>query len=220
MSNYFNKVPNFKYTNLLKQRGINDKTQVKNLFRRAKLRDDIFENLSYFDRYIIIGDERPDQVAFKLYDDPNLDWIILVTNNILNLQSEWPLPQRIFNDYLLEKYGSYEEIYATHHFESREVYNSRNELMYPAGLVVSENHKVEFYDPYLDKRSYTTDTINRITNYVYEERLESKKRQIYILKSEYISQVDEDIKEIMTYKQGSTEYVSRTLKDTEDLFEK
>lgn len=220
MSNYFNKVPNFKYTNLLSERGQNNKTQVKNLFRRAKLRDDLFENLNFFERYIIEGDERPDQVAFKLYDDPNLDWVILVTNNILNIQSEWPLPQRLFNSYLLEKYGSYEEIYAIRHYESRPVYNSRNELMFPGGLIVPENHVVEFFDPYLNKRSFSSDTIEPITNYVYEERNENKKRLIYILKAEYLSQVVEDIEDIMEYKQGSTEYISRTLKDTNDLFEK
>lgn len=220
MSNYFNKLPNLKYTNLLTKIVGENKIQVKNLFRRAKLRDDLFENLNFFERYIIKGDERPDQVAFKLYDDPNLDWIILVTNNILNVQSEWPLPQRQFNEYLLEKYGTYENIYATHHYESKPVYNSNGELMYPGGLIVSESHTVEFYDPYLDKRSFTSDSVEEITNYVYEERREDQKRLIYILKQEYLNQAIEDIEGIMQYKQGSTEYVSRTLKDTNDLFEK
>lgn len=217
MSDYFNKVPNFKYTNLVED-GVDNKTQVKNLFRRAKLRDDLYENLNYFDKYIIIGDERPDQVANKIYGDPNLDWVILVANNVVNIQTEWPMPQRLFDQYLLEKYGSYEAIYDTHHYESKRVYNSRNETIFPAGLNVPSTHRVQFYDRDLDVQVTIADASYRVTNYVYEERLEEKKRAIFILKPEYLNIAFEDIKDIMRYKKGSTEYISETLKDTEDLF--
>ena len=84
MSNYFNKVPNFKYTNLLND-GVDNKTQVKNLFRRVKLREDLYENINFFTKYFIVGDERPDQVAKKIYNDSNLDWVILTVINMLNM---------------------------------------------------------------------------------------------------------------------------------------
>lgn len=217
MSNYFNKVPNFKYTNLLND-GIDNKIQVKNLFRRVKLREDLYENLNFFTKYFIIGDERPDQVAKKLYDDPNLDWVILTVNNILNMQSEWPMPQLVYNDYLLEKYGSYEELYETHHHESKRVFNSRNETIFPSGLTVDSTHQVKFYDRDLDVQVTITNASYRVTNYQYEERIQEKKRTIFILRPEYLNIAIEDLEEVMTYKKGSTEYISRTLKDTEDLF--
>ena len=53
-------------------------------------------------------DERPDQIANKIYDDESLDWVVLVSNNILNIREEWPLPQSVFDKYLLEKYGTYD----------------------------------------------------------------------------------------------------------------
>lgn len=218
MSNYFNIVPNFKYKNLLEHSKRNNKTEVKNLFRRAKLRPDIFQNLSYFERYFIKSDERPDNIANKIYNDPNLDWIILVTNNVLNIQSEWPMPQRVFDEYLLEKYGSYEEIYALRYYESKEVLNSRREIIFPAGLIVPETHFVEYYDIDIDRRITITDSKKEVTNYAYEERMQEKKRLIYILKSDYLNIVLDDINDIMRYKEGSTDYISRTLKDTESLF--
>lgn len=218
MSNYFNKVPNFKYTNLLND-GVDNKTQVKNLFRRVKLREDLYENLNFFTKYFIVGDERPDQVAKKIYNDSNLDWVILTVNNMLNMQSEWPMPQLVYNDYLLEKYGSYEEINETHHYESKRVFNSRNETIFPAGLTVDSTHQVSFYDRDLDVQVTISDAAYRVTNYQYEERVQEKKRSIFILRPEYLNIAIEDLEEAMTYKKGSTEYVSRTLKDTEDLFE-
>ena len=47
----------------------------KNLFKRGKIRPDIFGNLNYFTKYNIIGDERPDNIAYKEYNDSNLDWV-------------------------------------------------------------------------------------------------------------------------------------------------
>jgi len=220
MSDYFSRLPNFKYTNLLNEIGVDSKIQVKNIFRRAKLREDIFEKISYFDKYLIVGDERPDQIANKIYGDPNLDWVVLISNNILNYQSEWPIPQKVYNAYLLEKYGSYEKLYSVHHYESKRVFNSRNETIFPAGLIVSENHKVEFYDKDLDVLVSISNAAKPISNYIYEERIQDEKRSIFILKPEYLNIILDDMEEIMTYKKGSSEYISGTLKDTEDLFEK
>ena len=104
MSNYFKKVPDFEYVSRdPNQRQISEYATVKNLFRRGKLRDDIFGNLSYFTKYKIIGDERPDNVAFKFYKEETLDWVILLSNNILNVQSEWPLTQKNFEEVMLDK---------------------------------------------------------------------------------------------------------------------
>ena len=101
---YFRQVPNFEYVNRTKgNTNISSYINVKNLFKRGKLRPDIFGNLNFFTKYKIIGDERPDNVAFKQYGDSNLDWVVLVANNIQNIQSEWPLPQQSLNEILLDK---------------------------------------------------------------------------------------------------------------------
>ena len=97
MASYFRQVPNFEYVSRdIGDKYISEYIPVKNLFKRGKLREDIFANLQFFEKYSIIGDERPDNVAYKFYDEETLDWVVLLSNNILNIQSEWPMTQRTF----------------------------------------------------------------------------------------------------------------------------
>ena len=100
MSNYFSKVPDFEYVSRLPDANISDYINVKNLFKRVNLRQDIYQDLSFFTKYEIKGDDRPDNVAFKEYGRSDLDWVVLTSNNILNIQSEWPMPQFEFDNYL------------------------------------------------------------------------------------------------------------------------
>ena len=133
---YFRQVPNFEYVNRNADNlDISNYIEVKNLFKKGKLRPDIFGNLNFFTKYKVIGDERPDNVAYKLYNDSTLDWVVLLSNNILNIQTEWPLPQSVFDQVMLEKYGSYEKLYSgIHHYETVEIKNSRGITVLPAGL--------------------------------------------------------------------------------------
>ena len=109
---YFRQIPNFEYVNRNKgTTDISDYISVKNLFKRGKLRSDIFGNVNYFTKYKIIGDERPDNIANQEYGDSKLDWVILLSNNIINLQTEWPLPQSSLDEVLLEKYGTYDKLH-------------------------------------------------------------------------------------------------------------
>ena len=132
---YFRQVPNLEYVN--RTRGnddISNYINVKNLFKRGKIRPDIFGDLSYFTKYKIIGDERPDNIAWNVYEDSSLDWIVLLSNNILNVQSEWPLPQRALNEFLLDKYETYEKLHSTHHYETIEITNIKGGVILPGGL--------------------------------------------------------------------------------------
>lgn len=152
MANYFSYLPNFDYVSRdPKQNSTNDYTEVKNLFKRGKIRDDIFQNLSYFQKYTIIGDERPDQVAEKVYGDSSLDWVVLLSNNIQNVYEEWPKTQYAFNDILLKKYGSYENLYAPHHYETVESYSRDGYLIVSPGVEVNEGfYKAPEYEIELD----------------------------------------------------------------------
>ena len=135
---YFRQVPNFEYVSRTAgEQNISDYIQVKNLFKRGKLREDIFGNLSFFTKYKIIGNERPDNVAYKNYNDETLDWVVLLANNILNIQSEWPLTQQAFDKVMFEKYGDYETLYGgIHHYETTGIVNSNGVTVLPAGLRV------------------------------------------------------------------------------------
>jgi len=216
---YFRQVPNFDYVSRLQDgQSIDDYVEVKNLFKRAKIREDIIGELAYFTKYSIIGDERPDNVAYKFYNDSTLDWVVLLANNIQNIQTEWPLSQESFDTVMLEKYGSYENLYSTiHHYESREIKNSLGIVIIPAGLRVSANYSITYWDAGMGAETIVSDIAVPITNYDYELRIENDKRNIFVLKPDYLNIVFNDLDSIMPYKQGSTQYVSKTLKRGENI---
>ena len=219
MSNYFSLIPNFEYVSRLPNAKISDYITVKNLFKRVFLREDIFQNLTFFKKYNVVGDDRPDNVANQVYEDSTLDWLILLANNIVNIPNEWPLPQADFNRYLLDKYNDdYNKIYnEIHHYETIEVKDSNNVVIVPEGLEVSEDFSTTYYDYFISGLTTANNITRPITNYNYEENLENKKREIFILKPEYISVVLDDLDDLNPYKKGSTEYINRTLKRAENI---
>lgn len=218
MSFYFSNVPNFEYVSLLPNAQISDYIQVKNLFKRGRIREDIFQNLVFFTKYQIIGDERPDQVARKFYESEEYDWVVLLSNNILNVQSEWPMTQLTFDKVMLEKYGSYEELYSgIHHYETTEIRNSYNAIIMPKGVQVDPNYSLSFYDAGIEQEVFVTNFTDPITNYQYEEQLENQKRNIFVLKPSYLNVIVNDIEDIMPYKKGSSQYVNATLKRGENI---
>lgn len=218
MSSYFQRVPDFNYVSRLPNSKIGDYVRVKNLFKKGKLREDIFQNVAFFEKYKIVGDDRPDNVAFEVYDDSSLDWVILLSNNILNIQSEWPLPQTDFDRFVLDKYGDYNTLYnGVHHYETIEVKNTQGVTIVPAGLQVDSSYSVSYYDFFTDLQVTTGNLATPITNYEYEEKVENDKRNIFILKSRYLNIVFDDMEEIMQYKKGSTQYVSESLKTGDNI---
>jgi len=217
MSNYFSQVPNFEYVSRLPNAKIGDYIQVKNLFKKGKLRDDIFQNLAFFTKYQIVGDDRPDNIAFEVYDDSSLDWLVLVCNNIINIQTEWPMTQQAFDDYVLDKYGSYDALNNIHHYETIELKNSQGVVMVPAGLQVPSNYTISFYDYFVDRQVNSGNITVPVTNYEYEEKLENNKRNIFLLKPRYLNVVLDDMDDIMAYRKGSTQYVSETLKRADNI---
>ena len=217
MSNYFSQLPDFEYVSRLPDSRISDYITVKNLFMRGKLREDIFQNVAVFTKYKIEGDDRPDNVAYEVYGDANLDWLVLTCNNILNVYDEWPMTQFNFENYLLEKYGTYENINATHHFETTEVKNTSGVIILPAGLEVDSNYSITFFDETIEGMTTVNSPVTEVTNYMYEDRLQEDRRNIFVLKPRFLNVVKDDMEEMMLYKKGSTQYKSETLKTADNI---
>ena len=218
MSNYFKRLPDFEYVSRLPDAKISDYIKVKNLFKKGKLREDIFQQVSIFTKYKIIGDDRPDNVAFDYYADSSLDWLVLTCNNVINIQSEWPLRQADFDRYMLDKYGDYDTLFnGVHHYETTEIKDSSGVIMMPSGLRCDST----FAFSYSDSKSGTLFNLSNIstevTNYQYEEKIEDAKRNIFLLKPRYLNVVFDDLDEMMVYKKGSTQYKSETLKTADNI---
>ena len=214
MSDYFNRVPDFEYVSRLPDSKISDYITVKNLFKRGKLREDIIENLSIFTKYKIKNDDRPDNVANEFYGDPELDWLVLISNNIINIQTEWPMTQNVFDSFLLDKYGSYQEVYAVHHYETTEVKNNEGITLLNAGNIVDSNYSFSFSDLGVH---YTVNPVQEITNYQYEDKLQENRRNIFLLKPRYLQIVLDDLETLMTYNKGSSQYVTESLKRGDNI---
>ena len=218
MSNYFNLIPDFDYVSRLPNAKISDYIRVKNFFRRVTLREDIYQNLTFFTKYPIEGNDRPDNVAQKVYENPDLDWLILLANNITHIPTEWPMAQNDFDRFLLEKYDNYDTIYnGVHHHETIEVKDSNNVTIVPAGLEVNSDFTQTYYDYFIGEMKTESNITRPVTNYEYEEKVENDKRQIFILKQEYLTVVLDDADEIMPYEKGSTEFIDRNLKKAENI---
>ena len=216
---YFSNLTEFLYVNRTKEgRSEGDYSIVKNFFKRVRLRDDIFQDLTFFTKFTVAGDDRPDNVANTVYDDPSLDWVILLSNNIVNVQSEWPLGQAAFNTYITEKYGDETTLYSgIHHYESREVQANDGTIIIPSGQRVSIGQSVSFFDEDSSQQIVRTDVAMPITNYAFEEKLNDEKRNIFVLKPIYLNIVFDDINQLMRNKKGSTQFISETLVRGDDI---
>jgi len=215
---YFRYVPNFEYVNRLREnKTILEYIQVKNLFKRGVIREDIFTDLTNFTKYSIVGDERPDNIANKVYGSQYYDWVVLLSNNVINYQNEWPMSQQSFQNYLDTKYITEQNLYSTHHYETKEVKDSYGFILVPAGLVVDKNFSYTFYDGGLGTEVTKTNITTEVTNYDYEVKKEDEKRNIYLLKKEYLSIITRNIKSSLLYKEGSSQYVNKNLVKGENL---
>ena len=129
---YFSIIPNISYDEkpISYPFSESDFVTAKNFFRRYKLNDDIFSNVVYFKPYIIQEGERPDQVALKAYGNQFYDWVVLLTNNMVNAQYDWPLSNYEMYRTLEEEFDDpYSEI---HHYETAAI------GPYAAGLHVDQ----------------------------------------------------------------------------------
>ena len=238
MASYFSYFPEIAYVSRTNDRSSSDEyIIVKNIFKRAKLRDDFYNVVTAFDDYMIISDERPDQVAEAVYGDPRYDWVVLTTNNITNIRDQWPLNAQDFQKYLLAKYGSEEEYTKVHHYITEVSIDTKKRIVVPEGLRVDSN----FNSQYLDQSTrveidyggtlndiatvdnvgtvrdsngniVTHDNILAVTNYEYEEEINNAKRRIKMVRPRYLNVIVSDMQRVMKYKKSS-QFVTKRIKN-------
>jgi len=243
MAGYFSYLPNIRYlSRSLDRRSIQETNDVKNIFRRVKVREDQASVVYAFDDFYIPGDTRPDQLAETYYGDSRYDWVILVANNIIDIRNEWPMDDLTFRKYLIEKYGSEEKIGEIHHYETSEQLDDYSRIVIPAGLIVDSNFDMSYLErnpgreqeiTYSDIASKipnatTVDDngtardengnilknvkIREITNFEFESQINDNKRIIVLPKKSYIPTFVSDIEKIMAYDIKSSETLSSNLK--------
>jgi len=208
---YFRQLPNLLYPSFLSEKTSSlDYVEVKNIFRRVKVRDDLYNNFVVFQKYEIPEGARPDTVAEEIFGSPNLDWVVLTVAGIINVRNEWPLSNHDLYNYVENKYGN--SINSTKFFETKEVKDSSGRLVLPKGKVVDSNFTI----PNPTNPLATLNPVVGISNFVYETRLNEEKRNINILREEYLAEFLEDMEDIMTYN-NSSEFIDRQTIQVENL---
>ena len=207
---YFRELPDLRYPSFLPNKTSSlDYVEVKNIFRRAILRDDLQNNFTIFNKYEISMGARPDTVAENLYGSSQFDWVVLTVAGIINVRNEWPLSDRDLYDYSLDKYG--ESLNSVKFFETTEVKDTSSRMILPKGKAVDSNFTI----PKPGEPTATLNPVVGISNYEYETRLNEKKRNIFVLREEYLQEFLNDMREIMTYNKSS-EYINSKTIQTEN----
>ena len=207
---YFRELPNLEYQSFLSSRkGSDEYLLVKNIFRRVKLRDDLQNVFTIFNKYEIQEGARPDTVAEELYGSSQYDWVVLIGAGIINVRNEWPLSNGDIYRYSEQLYGN--DLNDVHHYETTEVKDSNGRLILPAGKIVDSTFTI----PNPNIPIQTLNPVVGISNYEYEVIKNNKKRDIYVLKPSYLQQVINDTRKAMTYDRSS-QYVNDKLIRTEN----
>lgn len=213
---FFRSVPNIQYD----QKPISypfsesDYVTAKNFFRRFKVNEDVFDYAFYFDQYVVKDQERLDILSNKFFGSPDYDWVIALSNNIINPLFDMPMNEYTFRKFGEDQYGEEEFYSGIHHYETYELTNSLDQVILKEGIKVDEtfyNSQYKYYDEGSVKVVDGDEVSRPVTNFEYEEQRNEAKRKIYILKPRFLSAFVDDF-ETRNYYKKSNSYVNKSLK--------
>tara|TARA_B100001989_G_scaffold173180_1_gene125054 strand:- start:42 stop:764 length:723 start_codon:yes stop_codon:yes gene_type:complete len=232
---YFKHFPDIFYPSPLSHKNSSgDYINIKNIFRRTKLKDYLAGNVSLFNKYIIEDGDRPDTIAERLYGSSQYDFVVILVAGITNINHQWPVQDYQIYDIALSKYGSETKMNEVHHYKTYEIKDSLGRQILPPDLIVDDKFKIdgsslrygsnrftlisEAGNRQLDdKNEYTvaTDKIAKpVTNFEFEVDENEKNREIDVLQRGYLTTFVNDMRDILRYDRHSR-YINGKLSSTE-----
>lgn len=174
---YFRNLPNIQYESFLSNKqSSQDYILIKNIFRRCKIRDDLKNIFTVFNKYEIKDGQRPELVALEVYGSVEYDWIVITTSGITNIRNDWPLSNKDLFNYCQRIYDDINEI---HHYETIEIKDDRGRIVLPAGKIVGSDFKISYYDSY--GALYTNNISLKINNAKATNSSNIGSSQIFVL---------------------------------------
>jgi len=213
---YFRSIPDIQYdTKPIKYPfSESDFVRTKNFFRRYQVNPDVFSYAVFFKKYAVQDGERLDTIATKAYEDPLFDWIIILTNNMINPLFDMPMTEYQLRKHLEATYDNpYNEI---HHYETVEFKNSQGTIVLKQGLSVDEGFYTKpfkYWDGSEVSQVLGSEVSFPVTVFDYESTENEKRREIYLLKPEYLEAFISDFKKTNLYTKSS-DYIENNLKKT------
>ena len=174
MPSYFENFPKIYYDAV----GKGNYKLVTNLLRRVQIKEGLKETAALFDLYDIQGEDTPESVSEQFYGDQRYYWIILLFNNVKDRFYDWPLPQKQFEDYVADKYGTPGGI---HHYE----------------VAQSSGPTSSFDDSHMIEVNSTVSGATSVSNYEYELRKQNKRARIKLIKPEFLELITQEFKTLI-----------------------
>ena len=169
---------------------------VKNIFRRAKTRADLDQYVTLLEAYEVGEDESPANVALAFFNDPFLDWMILMVNNITDVYEQWPKNINDLQEYTRRKYNNPD---AVHHYETvRAEFNG--ETFLEQGIQVNDTWRTVLPD---GTTLGEAQSIYPVTNYEYEDYLNEQKRIIKLPTPPVIELILAEFEDVIAYEPHS-----------------
>lgn len=218
MANYFNNFPLTFYTT---DDTNNSLDTVTNIIARFKFQSSLKENSAAFYRYDIKDSDTPESIATKYYNDPEKHWVVLMFNDVIDPQYDWPLNYPNFIKYVNEKYSANGAANTTvqsgltwaqsqNNIHSYYKITTRTSVSIgPDNKTISEKVRVtanSYANVSTGTTTYTLDngkqinetiTKEKLTYYDYEMQENESKRSIKLLKPQFVSSVMEEFREIV-----------------------
>jgi len=177
MTFFFHNHPTISYD--VEKNGISYTAQ--NPLVRYQLQEILKSRAALYYQHDIQEGQSAEFIADKYYGDSTLDWIIFITNDIIDPQYDLPMDYQQFVAFIKSKYGSTESALTTvHHYE--EIVQAQSVLF--DGTIVPEKAII------VDETTYNSlvpADRREVTNYTYEERLNESKRTIKVLHKDFLT---------------------------------
>ena len=223
MSRYFEYFPRVSY-NAAKTR-YGDYELATNVMFRLRIVRNVISNAGSYFKYTIRDGDTPEILADKFYNDPETHWVILYANDMVDPQYDWPLEYNTFEKHIIDKYGSLATAKTTyHHYEKvidrfnsttnttdkTRLYVDANTIVananslsvpYDSWTSLTETQAVETYEVSGDTVTQTTYR-DEISYYDWEMEENEKKRQIKVIKNEYLGQIKSEFIDLTEFDQS------------------
>jgi len=197
---YFDILPKVIHTNAVGTSKI-----VTDIMSRVSIIPQLLKNpLNYYEYDIQEGDT-PEIVAHKYYGDSYRYWIVMLSNELMDPQWDWPMNNRVFSKYLENKYPNIQTSFTIHHYE-------KIITQYDTDSMTTTINKIQITeDVYNQLPSTQTSTYslpagdvvvtvetNAVSLYDYELNLNESKRNIKLLNSVYVNQIETEYQKLMS----------------------
>jgi len=218
MPHYFELIPNVKVrVSPFRRNNVEPFVVAKNIFRKIKIRDLIQDDILGFDQYSITNNQRPDQVANDLYGDPELDWVILLCNNIINVYNEWPMDEQELYKYVESRYKGVNSHSQIHHHETFEVKSDDGTILLSEGTIVNSTFRYT-----RSNGSLVNPIVYPVSNWEHERALNEEKTNIWTLRESYIEQFVDEFESLLEYapneEVGDGDNIKMTVNAVEEIF--